>query len=115
MQTNPGGLEAALDLPQASVRQRALRVLQLLGIEDAPAQSTASTATRAQPAPEPDLLGGLTDDVPPGQNAPSSNSADMLGRATLSSPPAILPQPFIWQSKVAEYTAGQMKRSLGAF
>ena len=78
MQTNPEALEAAMDLPQASVRQRASRVLQLLGISSGAAPSgggTSSSQTQAQP----DLLGGLTNEDGTAQPSQSGAGADMLG------------------------------------
>lgn len=78
LQTNPEALEAAMDLPQASVRQRASRVLQLLGIGGAvPSGGGAGSKTQAQP--QPDLLGGLTDEADTTQQSQPEATSDILG------------------------------------
>lgn len=74
LQGDPSSIEAAQELPQASVRQRATRVLQLLGVSHRGSVGTTTSApSSAQQAAVPDLLGGLGDD---------SASASAAGTAT---------------------------------
>lgn len=87
-QTNYGALEAALDFPQASVRQRASRVLHLLGIESGATEASTRAAEKLPAAPVPDLLGGLTEDPPAAQDkAQPSANGDMLGIASIQGIP----------------------------
>ncbi len=67
-----------MDLPQASVRQRASRVLQLLGVSGV-ATSGGGASSKAQAQPQPDLLGGLTDREDIAQPSQSQSSPDILG------------------------------------
>ena len=80
LQSHPEALEDAKELPQASVRQHASRVLQLLGIEAAPTNVKATASNRPAAAPEPDLLGGLTDEpVSTTHQAQPASNANILG------------------------------------
>ena len=76
LQTDPASLERAMDFPQASVRQRAARVLQLLGVGGDAGPSKAPAA--AGNPPPGDLLGGLDEpDVPQS----TGNANDILGNS----------------------------------
>lgn len=80
MQTQPQALQKAASSPLASVRQRAAKVLGLLGVQSAaaPAPGPAAKPGAAAPAaaPVPDLMGGF-DEEPAA--APFASGADMLG------------------------------------
>lgn len=82
-QTEPSALQKAANLPLASLRQRAAKVLGLLGV-DAPAQAAAgrkpgpAAAPAAPAAAVPDLMGGF-DDEQASASAPAASGADMLG------------------------------------
>ena len=60
-----------MEFPQASVRQRANRVLQLLGVSDTAAHSGIQNPPAA---PQPDLLGGMTDDNEPAQSSSNGDA-----------------------------------------
>ena len=74
-----------MDSPQASVRQRASRVLQLLGVSHSATVTRSTTPappTPAASASAPDLLGGLDDAPASATPAPQINGGgggDFLG------------------------------------
>ena len=76
LQSDSKALESAVGSPQASVRQRAARVQQLLGLTQR-ASRPAEAASAPQAVNAPDLLGGLEDEGPL-QPAPA-NPTDLLG------------------------------------
>ena len=83
MQADSSAILEAQEAPHASVRQRATRVLELLGVSDRKAaQSTKAAPPASQSAAVPDLLGGL--DNEPTQQANSERQAtggELLGKA----------------------------------
>jgi len=72
-----------MKFPQASVRQRAARVLQLLGGGTTAAAPPTTSAPHGASSSAPDLLGGLMDEAETPQ--PPGNANDFLG--TLPPPP----------------------------
>lgn len=70
MQVDPSSITKASESAHATVKERALQILRMLGSDEEPnppeATATSSNAhPSGQPAPDPvgDLLGGLDDDL----------------------------------------------------
>jgi hypothetical protein len=77
LQSDTAALVAASEFPQASVRQRAARVLLLLGGDTTAAPPLATSVPRGASSSAPDLLGGLMDDAE--TLKPPENANDFLG------------------------------------
>eukprot|EP00884_Botryococcus_braunii_P011304 jgi/Botrbrau1/20174/Bobra.0173s0072.1 len=98
-QADASGVQRAASSPQASVKQRGSRVLQLLGVSSTSAAGTSSKPSSVPGAAQggaPDLLGDLLGDsaVPSGQAQGTSGTVDLLGDllapptgSTLAGPP----------------------------
>ena len=82
VQTDSSAIAAAESLPQSSVRQRAVRVLELLGVSQS-GRAAKSAPSAAQSSVVPDLLGGIGGEAPtesgPTEQSRQTDGLDMLG------------------------------------
>lgn len=103
---NPGAIENCANSTKAAVRDRAIKVLHVLGLDSGESTSQATSYKRNQRVGSTDLLGGFEDDVPavaatsslldglpPQQKTSVVQAGDMfgglsLGGSTSTDPPA---------------------------